>query len=160
MNLKRNTILSAAFDQSPIRSIGPNTLETNVKTLADKQVERLLIAITSLCTALAEQFFPEETVNFQHNGFVTATDHVMQHTSRVYFHEEASRALILVTTDAIALFLKSVIHGAADLFNKDDHAELTRPQKRYQMCSRQILMTSWISVVFWAGCQSGNDLVD
>ena len=126
MNLKRNTILSAAFDQSPIRSIGPNASEINVKTLADKQIERLLIAITSLCTALAEQFFPEETVNFQHNDFVTATDHDIQHTIRVYCHEEASRALIQVTADAIALFLKTVIHGAMDLFNKDDNAELTK----------------------------------
>jgi len=129
MYSENKIIVSAAFNQSPIREIGPNASEINVSALADQRVKRLLDAVTSLCTALAEHCFPEQPVTFLHSDFVTATNSGMQHTSNVYLHEDSSETLMKTMTAAASLFLKSVIHQATDLFNLSDNNELSESQK-------------------------------
>ncbi|NMT63483.1 hypothetical protein [Marinobacter orientalis] len=127
---ERVVILKAAFTQSPIRSVGPNAVELNVPELADSKVRRLLDAATSLCTEFAEQFFPDEKASFLHGDFVTNLDSGMEHTSEVYLDQGCSKALVSATTAAAALFLKSVIHGATDLFNLDRELGLTGLKKK------------------------------
>lgn len=129
MYSEKITILKAAFEQSPIRSIGANSSEINVGAIADQRVRRLLDAATLLCTKFTEQFFPDEKINFLHSDFLTTEELGMRHTSDVYLDQEASKALVNVTTSAISLFLKSVIHGATDLFNLDRDHGLTESQK-------------------------------
>ena len=129
MDTGKVTILSAAFNQSPIRSIGPNASEINVGALADQRVRRLLDAATSLCSAFTEQFFPDEHMNFLHSDFVTTENFGMRHTSDVYLDQEASKALVNVMTSAVFFFLTSVVHGATDLFNLHRGHGLTESQK-------------------------------
>lgn len=130
MYSERVVILKAAFTQPPIRSVGENEVKLNVPELADNQVRRLLDAAMSLCTEFAEQFFPDEQASFLHDDFLTGPSSEMVHTSDVYLDQSGSKPLVNATTAATALFLKSVIYGATDLFNLDRELGLSGSEKK------------------------------
>jgi len=129
MSTQHQVILDARFDQSPIRSVSPDASEINVGLLADTRVKKLLDAITSLCSELAKQCFPEEQVTFLHSDFVVTQGGQIQHTSRVYSDGEASRALVDSVSRASFCFCKTVIQNGADLFNMSSKETLTPSQE-------------------------------
>ncbi|PPK49084.1 hypothetical protein [Marinobacter persicus] len=129
MSTQHQVILDARFDQSPIRSVGPDASEINVGLLADTRVKKLLDAITALCSELAKQCFPEEQVTFLHSDFVVTQGSQIQHTSRVYSDGEASRALVDSVSMASFHFCRAVIQNGADLFNMSSKETLTPSQE-------------------------------